>query len=241
MSGGQKQRIAIARALIRDPRILLLDEATSALDAESERIVQEALDQASLGRTTIVIAHRLSTIHKADIIVVLQSGRVVESGSQNDLIQMNNGQRGAYSRMLQLQQSAIQSETSFYHPTNDTNHSRTMTVQTPLRVTSSMPSSPSFLFSPAFSISIEPSIQLPSYDESDSKNPEKLSSPPWQWRLVKMNLPEWKRALLGCTGAAVFGAIQPVHAYCLGTVVSVYFLKDNSSIKSQTKSIASSS
>lgn len=80
LSGGQRQRIALARAILKDPRILLLDEATSALDAESERVVQEALDRVMISRTTLVVAHRLSTVKNADSIAVIHQGKIVEKG-----------------------------------------------------------------------------------------------------------------------------------------------------------------
>lgn len=99
LSGGQRQRIAIARAILKDPKILLLDEATSALDSESEHHVQQALDELMQGRTTIIIAHRLSTIQHADQIAVLDHGRLIDKGNHRELLQTCE----LYRRLVDLQ------------------------------------------------------------------------------------------------------------------------------------------
>ena len=102
LSGGQKQRLSIARAVLKNPPIMILDEATSALDTESERLVQDALDKMMKNRTSIVIAHRLSTIQKADMIIVLQKGKIIEQGTHEDLIK----KRGMYNKLVEMQSIA---------------------------------------------------------------------------------------------------------------------------------------
>ncbi|KAG1331379.1 ABC transporter B family member 15 [Cocos nucifera] len=218
MSGGQKQRIAIARALIRDPKILLLDEATSALDAQSERLMQDALDQAAVGRTTIIVAHRLTTLSRADMIAVLRMGKVVEFDAHDQLTQQY-GEGGIYSRMVELQKAAVNGEVK--QTKRSRSHSRTMS-----RVNSIS--------------SITPRSQEQSFvEEGDSRGLNQVyckRSNPSQWRLMKLNKPEWKRGLLGCIGAVIYGAVPPIYSFNLGSVLSVYFLQDNELIRSKTRS-----
>ncbi|KAL6634545.1 hypothetical protein ACP70R_027216 [Stipagrostis hirtigluma subsp. patula] len=219
LSGGQKQRIAIARAIVKSPKILLLDEATSALDTESERIVQEALDLASSGRTNIIIAHRLSTVQNVDMIAVMKSGEVRELGSYDELIANENG---LYKSPIHLQQTMNSNEIDKVNGINDTS------LVDELSSKDNMSSS---LFSAGTS-SLSHSMGDPRHDKTTERA---MLPPPSFIRLLILNAPEWRQALMGSCSAIMCGGIQPLYAYGLGSIVTVYFLTDHAMINEKMR------
>ncbi|GJN21294.1 hypothetical protein PR202_gb08759 [Eleusine coracana subsp. coracana] len=219
MSGGQKQRIAIARAIIKSPKILLLDEATSALDTQSERIVKEALDLTSIDQTTIVVAHRLSTIRNVDMIAVMQYGEAKELGSHDELI---TNEDGLYASLTRLQQTKDPREA---YEVNESNSKSSTMGQSSNHSMSRKLSS--------FSRSSPTRLMRDIRDNNKNENP-KLHVPSFR-RLLMLNAPEWKQAVLGIFSAVAFGAVQPVQAYGMGSMFSVYFLTEHDEIKDQTR------
>ncbi|EOY30662.1 ABC transporter-like [Theobroma cacao] len=215
LSGGQKQRIAIARAIIKNPVILLLDEATSALDSESETLVQNALDQASMGRTTLVVAHKLSTIRNADLIAVVNNGCIIEMGSHNDLISMKNGH---YAQLAKLQRQFSCDD----HEQNPETRLSSVGRMSTGRL-STAKSSPALFATPVH-------IESP-------KKP--VSHPPPSFsRLLSLNSPEWKQGLVGSLSAIAFGAVQPVYALTVGGMISAFFAKSHQEMQARIRTYA---
>ncbi|XP_069791409.1 bile salt export pump isoform X4 [Narcine bancroftii] len=238
MSGGQKQRIAIARALVRNPKILLMDMATSALDNESEAVVQQALDKVRLGRTTISIAHRLSTIRNVDVIIGFEHGRAVERGKHAELLE----RKGIYFTLVTLQTQGDQALNEKARQTNSVTEEGTGEKQQLIRSGSHRMSlrssirqrSRSQISNVLSDVSIPGDVasvirrhsRYPEDEDKVQEEEEESIEPAPVTRILKYNVAEWPYMLFGSFGAAVNGGVNPMYALLFSQILGTFSLQN---------------
>ncbi|CAA3003403.1 ABC transporter B family member 9-like [Olea europaea subsp. europaea] len=224
LSGGQKQRVAIARAILKNPKILLLDEATSALDAESERLVQDALENVMTDRTTVVVAHRLTTIRNADHIAVVQAGKLVEQGTHAELVRNPNG---AYSQLVRMQEGTKQvdnnegTDLQKMDSYSEGNLSKSSSQRISMRRSTSNGLLPSPFGVPGH-IDYQEAQTEDTRDEKElkvSKEHKKVSIR----RLAYLNKPELPYLLLGSLAAGAHGVVFPIFGLLLSSAIKIFF------------------
>ncbi|XP_025004168.2 ATP-dependent translocase ABCB1 isoform X1 [Gallus gallus] len=222
MSGGQKQRIAIARALVRNPKILLLDEATSALDTESESVVQAALDKIRKGRTILVIAHRLSTVRNADLIAAFENGVITEQGTHDELME----QKGVYYKLVNMQASEtedqLQEEGNASSVSEEALNGSVLTGQKRQSTRKSIKR-----------------VRIQN-DELDVKADQldKNMPPSSFFKIMKLNKTEWPYFVVGTLCAIINGALQPIFSVMISDVIGMFVEKGKAAIRETNSTYA---